>query len=165
MAPPTDCIAPIGEDLILRRCKAEVARPTSTRRSTRRATVYRGNPFLIEVGLAYGGEMSADDSITVYRYANRVPLQYQPGACAITKAVSGTDWKSYQMQQPRGALPVGPIAADGAHRERVGSLHVGEQGRHRPLPRDHQGDPPRSAGVRPARGHLHPQAQARSRRS
>jgi len=45
----------------------------------------------------------------VYRYANRVPLQYQQGACAITKAVTGTDWKKYQLQQPRGALPVGPL--------------------------------------------------------
>jgi DNA topoisomerase-6 subunit B len=76
---------------------------------TRRATVYRGNPFLIEVGLAYGGDMPADDAITAYRYANRVPLQYQQGACAITKAVTGTDWKAYQLQQPRGAPPIGPM--------------------------------------------------------
>jgi DNA topoisomerase-6 subunit B len=38
-----------------------------------------------------------------------VPLQYQQGACAITKAVTGTDWKAYQLQQPRGALPLGPM--------------------------------------------------------
>jgi DNA topoisomerase-6 subunit B len=108
MAPPTDCIAPIGEDLILRALKAEV-KAAFYASVTRRAAVYRGNPFLIEVGLAYGGELPADDSITVYRYANRVPLQYQPGACAITKAVTGMDWKSYQLQQPRGALPLGPM--------------------------------------------------------
>jgi DNA topoisomerase-6 subunit B len=108
MAPPTDCIAPIGEDLILRALKAEVDAGFYAS-VTRRATVYRGNPFLIEVGLAYGGELPADDAITVFRYANRVPLQYQQGACAITKAVTGTDWKSYQLQHPRGALPVGPM--------------------------------------------------------
>ena len=67
------------------------------------------NPFLIEVGLAYGGRLSAEDSVTLFRFANRVPLQYQVGACAITKGVTGTDWKAYQMQQPRGALPVGPM--------------------------------------------------------
>jgi len=107
MAPPTDCIAPIGEDLILRALKAEVNAEFYAA-VTRRATVYRGNPFLVEVGLAYGGALAADDTIIVYRYANRVPLQYQPGACAITKAASATDWKSYQLQHPRGALPVGP---------------------------------------------------------
>ena len=108
MSPPTDCIAPIGEDLLLRALKAEVEADFFAT-VTRRPTVYRGNPFMVEVALAYGGGMTADDSVTLYRYANRVPLQYQQGACAITKAVTATDWKSYQLQQPRGALPVGPM--------------------------------------------------------
>jgi DNA topoisomerase-6 subunit B len=108
MAPPMDCIAPIGEELIERALRAEVQADFYAAVS-RRATVYRGNPFLIEVGLAYGGSLPAEEPITLYRYANRVPLQYQQGACAITKAVSGTDWKSYQLQQPRGALPLGPM--------------------------------------------------------
>jgi DNA topoisomerase-6 subunit B len=107
MAPPTDCIAPIGEDLIQKALEAEV-KAEFFAATTRRPAVYRGNPFLVEVGLAYGGDLSADDSVTVFRFANRVPLQYQQGACAITKAVTSTDWKSYGMQQPRGALPVGP---------------------------------------------------------
>ena len=108
MAPPMDCIAPIGEELIEAALRAEVS-ANFYASATRRATVYRGNPFLIEVGLAYGGGMSADDTVTVYRYANRVPLQYQQGACAITKAATGTDWKAYQLQQPRGAMPIGPL--------------------------------------------------------
>ena len=108
MAPPTDCIAPIGEELILAALRAEVEADFYAAVS-RRPTVYRGNPFLIEVGLAYGGKLPADDPITLYRYANRVPLQYQQGACAITKAVTQTDWKAYQLQQPRGALPIGPM--------------------------------------------------------
>jgi DNA topoisomerase-6 subunit B len=107
MAPPTDCIAPIGEELIERALRAEVQADFYAA-VTRRPTVYRGNPFLIEAGLAYGGELSADDTVTVFRFANRVPLQYQQGACAITKGVTATDWRSYQLQQPRGALPVGP---------------------------------------------------------
>ena len=76
---------------------------------TRRPVVYRGNPFLIEAGLAYGGELPAEETITLYRYANRVPLQYQQGACAVTRAAISTDWRSYQMQQPKGALPIGPM--------------------------------------------------------
>ena len=108
MAPPTDCIAPIGEALIERALATEVKTDFHAA-VTRRPNVYRGNPFLIEVGLAYGGDLPAEESITLYRYANRVPLQYQQGACAITKAVMQTDWKSYQMQQPKGALPIGPM--------------------------------------------------------
>ena len=108
MAPPTDCIAPIGEELIESSLRGEVQADFYAA-VTRRPTVYRGNPFLIEAGLAYGGELSADDPVTVFRFANRVPLQYQQGACAITKGVTATDWKSYQLQQPRGAPPVGPM--------------------------------------------------------
>ena len=108
MAPPMDCISPIGEDLINKALRSEVSAAFYTSVS-RRPVVYRGNPFLIEVGLAYGGDLPADQTITAYRYANRVPLQYQQGACAITKAISGTEWRNYQMQQPRGALPVGPM--------------------------------------------------------
>jgi len=108
MAPSTDCIAPIGEELIEKALRAEVDADFYAS-VTRRPAVYRGNPFLVEVGLAYGGGMSAEEPVTLYRYANRVPLQYQQGACAITRAVTGTDWKAYQMQQPRGALPVGPM--------------------------------------------------------
>jgi DNA topoisomerase-6 subunit B len=107
MNPSSDCIAPIGENLMLRALKAEVDADFFAA-VTRRPTVYRGNPFLVEVGLAYGGKMPLEQPITLYRYANRVPLQYQQGACAITKAAIQTDWRSYQLQQPRGALPVGP---------------------------------------------------------
>ncbi len=107
MAPPTDCIAPIGAELIERALRAEV-KAEFFAAETRRPAVYRGNPFLVEVGLAYGGELPTEEPVQVYRYANRVPLQYQQGGCAITKAVTGTDWKSYQLQQPRGALPIGP---------------------------------------------------------
>ncbi len=107
MNPPSDCIAPIGEDLIRRALKAEVDADFYASVS-RRPAVYRGNPFLVEVGLAYGGNMGVEAPITLYRYANRVPLQYQQGACAITRAATQTDWRSYQLQQPRGALPVGP---------------------------------------------------------
>ncbi len=108
MSPPTDCISPIGEELIESSLRAEVQAEFYAA-VTRRPTVYRGNPFLIEAGLAYGGELSAEDPVTVFRFANRVPLQYQQGACAITKGVSATDWKSYQLQQPRGGAPIGPM--------------------------------------------------------
>lgn len=108
MAPPTDCIAPIGETLIERALRAEV-KADFIAAVTRRPTVYRGNPFLVEVGLAYGGELPAEEPATLFRYANRVPLQYQQGACAITRAVVSTDWKSYALQQPKGALPIGPL--------------------------------------------------------
>jgi len=107
MAPPTNCISPIGEDLLLRALQQEV-RADFYATVTRPPSVYRGNPFQVEVGIAYGGDLSSEDLVTLYRYANRVPLQYQQSSCAITKAVLNVDWKSYQIAQSRGALPSGP---------------------------------------------------------
>ncbi|MEE9279190.1 MAG: DNA topoisomerase VI subunit B [Myxococcota bacterium] len=108
MAPPTGCIAPIGEELL--ESALQTIHPADfTTAVSRRPAVYRGNPFLVEAALSYGGELSHDDPAIVYRYANRVPLQYQVGGCAITRAVNTTDWKKYGLQQPRGAPPLGPM--------------------------------------------------------
>ncbi len=109
MSPPTDCIAPIGEELLAR--AMHMIHPSEFVTSvTRKPEVYRGNPFLVEVSLAYGGEgLSGDDPAAMYRYANRVPLQYQQGACAITRAITSTDWKKYGLVQPRGSMPIGSL--------------------------------------------------------
>jgi len=76
---------------------------------TRPASVYRGNPFQIEVGLAYGGKLPGDELAKVMRFANRVPLLYQASACGVHKAVLSSNWKSYGLQQSKGALPTGPL--------------------------------------------------------
>jgi DNA topoisomerase VI subunit B len=77
---------------------------------TRSPKVYRGNPFQVEVGLAYGGSWPADKTIELFRFANRVPLLFQRGACGITEAIVKTDWRNYLLSQPKGGLPVGPMA-------------------------------------------------------
>jgi DNA topoisomerase VI subunit B len=71
--------------------------------------VYKGNPFQIEVALAWGGAQSKDDSVKIMRFANRVPLLYQQGACGVTKAISTTNWKAYGIQQSGQSIPVGPL--------------------------------------------------------
>ena len=107
-APPTDCLSPIGQDLVMAGLKSGVAADFYTS-ITRPAAVYRGNPFQIEVGLAYGGDLPKDELARIMRFANRVPLLYQNSACAITKAVLTSNWRSYGLQQSRGALPGGPL--------------------------------------------------------
>ncbi len=77
---------------------------------TRSPRVYRGNPFQVEVGLAYGGSWPPDKTIELFRFANRVPLLFQRGACGITEAIVRTDWRNYLLSQPKGSLPVGPMA-------------------------------------------------------
>ncbi|MGH7293023.1 MAG: hypothetical protein ACREJT_17510, partial [Myxococcota bacterium] len=77
--------------------------------STREPAVYRGRPFIIEAAMAFGGELPATDASRVIRFANRVPLLYQQSACSSFKAVIDTNWRNYDLQQPRGSAPVGPL--------------------------------------------------------
>ena len=108
MAPPTDCLSPIGEERLLKGLKKEINAEFYTA-VTRPPFVYRGNPFSIEIGLAFGGDLPKDDFARVIRYANKVPLQHQAGACVLTKSIIQTAWKNYGVSQSRGTLPSGPI--------------------------------------------------------
>ncbi|MCE5184715.1 MAG: DNA topoisomerase VI subunit B [Planctomycetaceae bacterium] len=117
MAPPTDCIGPIGEEKLIDGLKRVVQADFYTS-STRKPAVYRGNPFIVEAALAFGckelkGEENGDDDkeplMRLVRFANRVPLLYQQSSCATYKAVMETNWRNYGLSQSRGALPGGPI--------------------------------------------------------
>ncbi len=110
LSPPTDCLSPI-EDLLIKKglSKAIDSRFAST--ITRGPKVTQGNPFQIEVGLVFGGNLSADGPIEVLRFANRVPLMYQQGGCLLTKGLEAVDWKRYGLEHPGGkGIPKGPAA-------------------------------------------------------
>ena len=107
IAPPTNCISPIGEELLEKGLRKEINAEFYCA-VTRPPEVYRGNPFVVEAGIAYGGEQSAEEPIRLFRYANRVPLLYQQGACAVTKSVTSNVWRNYGLSQSKSALPMGP---------------------------------------------------------
>ena len=130
IAPPTNCLSPIGERAILAGLYKQIKGDFYTA-VTRPPAVYRGNPFIIEAGLAFGkgpeqaaqqaavpgaplaeGESDGRDDnelARVIRFANRVPLLYQQSACATFKAVLDTTWRNYGVSQSRGAPPAGPM--------------------------------------------------------
>jgi|FLOH01.1.fsa_nt_gi DNA topoisomerase VI subunit B len=107
MSPPTDCISPIGAHLLEKGLKKEVNAEFYTS-VTRSPDVYRGNPFIIEAALAYGGLLQSEGSIKIMRFANKVPLLYQQGACAMTESIVKTSWKGYGLQQSGKNMPQGP---------------------------------------------------------
>jgi len=107
IAPPTDCLSPITDKELEKGLRKEIAAEFYVTTS-RSPEVYRGNPFVIEVGIAYGGEIPKDQGITILRFANRVPLLYQEGACAMTDAITETSWKPYGLEQRGNSIPVGP---------------------------------------------------------
>ena len=179
--PATDCIVPIGEQRLLAGLRQVVPGEFFTA-ATRPPSVYRGNPFLIEAALAFGGGVAAQrisrealgelagesdarslrqfltttfagvgsegadkilteaqlaprqspsklkkqqldvlheamqhvsveegQNMTVLRFANRVPLQFQHAACAVTQTILSTNWRAYGLSQSRGSFPSGPV--------------------------------------------------------
>jgi DNA topoisomerase VI subunit B len=112
MAPPTDCLSPIGERLIKKGLKNVLGslRPEFYAPPlTRDPGVWSGNPFQVEVGIVYGGDLPPDQPVEVLRFANRVPLMYQAGGCALTQAAAAVDWRRYGLEQRGGeGLPFGP---------------------------------------------------------
>ncbi|MBI4918816.1 DNA topoisomerase VI subunit B [archaeon] len=108
IAPSPDCLSPIGEELMEKGLRKEINAEFYAAVS-RSPSVYRGIPFVVECSLAYGGEQSAEETVRLMRYANRVPLLYQQGSCATFKSIIGTNWRSYGLQQSTGSLPQGPV--------------------------------------------------------
>ena len=127
MAPSTSCVEPIGEEA-LEKGLQQVVEANFYTACTRPPAVYRGNPFQIEVALAYGGngysaqtelngngkdkdngDESEQELMRVLRFANRVPLLYQQSGCATFQSILQTNWRLYNLSQSRGALPGGPV--------------------------------------------------------
>jgi len=108
LAPPTDCLSPITADLVEAGLRKEFDADFYAA-ATRDAEVHGGDPFIVEAGIAYGGDLEHEGSVEVMRFANRVPLVYQRGACAITDVVKDIGWRNYGLDQPGGSgLPSGP---------------------------------------------------------
>jgi len=106
--PPTDCLSPVGRGAIEKSLKL-VYHPEYIVATTRPPNVYRGYPFQVEAALAYGGDIP-EGSAQILRVANKVPLLYESGACAITIASSEMDWKRYGIPKASGSqLPTAPI--------------------------------------------------------
>jgi len=102
----TQCLSPIGEELIRRGLDKEFQMDFVAAR-TRPSSVFSGHSFVVEAAIGYGGKLPPEGNAIILRFANRVPLMYQQGACAITSCISTVNWKLYNISQQ--GLPTGPI--------------------------------------------------------
>jgi len=104
--PANQCLSPIGEVLIRQGLEKEFQFDFCSAR-TRPAGVYHGHPFIVEAAIGYGGRLDPEGTARIMRFANRVPLMYQQGACAITGCISTVNWRTYGISQS--GLPTGPV--------------------------------------------------------
>ena len=102
MAPPANGLIPIGSEQIEKGMK-QILEPEFVTTITRKPITYQGGiSFIIEAGLAYGGNagriVNEQRKSEIMRFANRVPLTFDAGSCAITEALKSIDWKRYGLK-------------------------------------------------------------------
>ncbi|MBF0106176.1 MAG: DNA topoisomerase VI subunit B [Deltaproteobacteria bacterium] len=110
MAPPTKSVMAIGE-ADLAKCIQRLGEIDFFAVETRKPTICDYKPIQVEVAIARRREKSEDDRdspVQILRFANRVPLQFDKSACAMTKAVETVNWRPYGLTQPKKSLPQGP---------------------------------------------------------
>lgn len=76
---------------------------------TRKPRICDFKPVVVEVAIArfLNRNLEEEGPVQLLRFANRVPLQFDKGACAITRAVESVNWRSYGLNQPKDSLPTG----------------------------------------------------------
>jgi len=103
IAPATDSVRPIGQAQI-EKALNNVLAPEFLSVRERKPSVYRGGvPFVVETAIAYGGKAGRPNAsgtvgLDILRFANRAPLLFDGGGCAITEAVKSIDWNRYDVK-------------------------------------------------------------------
>jgi DNA topoisomerase-6 subunit B len=71
----------------------------------RKPSAYSGFPFIVEVGIAYGGKIPNTSGVVLYRFANKIPLLFDEASDVSWKVANSlVDWRHYKV------LPDMPIA-------------------------------------------------------
>ncbi len=110
MAPSTKSVLSIGEGELAKSIQ-RLGEIDFFSVVSRKPTICDFKPMLVEVAIARKKDAPAEDTdapVQILRFANRVPLQFDKGACAIVKAIESVNWKPYGLAQPKGSLPQGP---------------------------------------------------------
>jgi DNA topoisomerase-6 subunit B len=96
LPPDASCLSPLGEDLLRAGVEKEL-KPEFITVHQRKPATYAGHPFIIEVGIAYGGEVPKRGTFMVYRFANRIPLLYDEASDVSVKVITAMNWRRYRV--------------------------------------------------------------------
>ncbi len=98
--PDPSCLSPIGEELLGMGIRKELNLTDADflMAIQRRPSTYLGFPFIVEAAMAHGRSLARQgfSGITLYRFANRIPLLFDESSCVIWKAVNrNINWGTY----------------------------------------------------------------------
>ena len=125
LSPDPSCLAPLGETPFEKGIKS-FFNPDFLAVIQRRASAYSGFPFVIEMGIAYGGEIPSNGP-NVYRFANRIPLLYDEGSDVVLKVVNDTDWGRYKVKNDPPLVIVSHICSTRIPYKTVGKENVADR--------------------------------------
>lgn len=98
LPPDASCLSPLGEEIMQAGIMKELS-PEFVAMCVRPPSAYSGYPFIVEVGLAYGGS-SIEPGVKLLRFANRIPLLYDEGNDVAFRIIKEEiDWKRYKIPQ------------------------------------------------------------------
>ena len=103
LPPDASCLSPLGEELLKTGILKEL-KPEFVAVCQRKPSTYAGHPFIVEVAIAYGGEIPRKGEFVLYRFANRIPLLYDEASDVSFKVIQSINWRRY------GVSPDMPVA-------------------------------------------------------
>ena len=123
--PRSDYLSPLGEDLIKLGLK-RLFEPEWVEAVTRPPRAFEGNPFIVEIGMAYGGKIPPMNEPLLLRYANKIPLLYEEKEDISWKVLSSINWKLYLINFPAPLVVLVHIASTKVPYKGVGKESISE---------------------------------------
>lgn len=125
LAPDAGCLSPLGEKSLEAGIKT-IFNPEFVAVVQRPPSAYSGFPFIIEMGIAYGGAIQAK-AISLYRFANRIPLLYDEGSDVAMKVTEEVDWPRYKVSQEAPLIIVTHICSTRVPYKTVGKEYIADR--------------------------------------
>jgi DNA topoisomerase-6 subunit B len=96
LPPDASCLSPLGEELLRAGITKELS-PEYLVVHQRKPSTYAGHPFIVEVGIAYGGNVPKTGNFVLYRFANRIPLLYDEASDVTFRVIGSMNWRRYKV--------------------------------------------------------------------
>ncbi|MGI0070096.1 MAG: DNA topoisomerase VI subunit B, partial [Nitrosopumilaceae archaeon] len=125
LSPDPSCLAPLGEEPLSKGIM-KFFNPEFAAVWQRNASAYSGFPFVVEMGIAYGGDIPPS-GLKVYRFANRIPLLYDEGSDVVLKIVNETEWSRYKIKGDPPLVIVSHICSTRIPYKTVGKENVADR--------------------------------------
>lgn len=125
LSPDAGCLSPLGDNLLEAGIKT-IFNPEFVATVQRPASAYSGFPFIIEMGMAYGGDIKTTGT-SLYRFANRIPLLYDEGSDVAMKVIEEVDWPRYKVSQDAPLIIVTHICSTRVPYKTVGKEYIADR--------------------------------------